>query len=599
MAAIVGFLNTTERPQQPTEQRWHEAAAAIVSRSTADPVELNAASTRIHFRGKASHCALDENGLSVVIDGQIDNLHSLLGEGRLTRAGPAAQLRELFLEHGTDLFGKLTGDFALVLVSHEDREVHLVRDRFGTRGLFFAKVPGGWCWASEIKGLMPFVDRPTLDRRGLAEVLHYRWLVGDRTLVAQVHRVVSGAVVTLGDSAQAEQKSHWAFPWNAQATVDGIDAWVERTESALDDYLQRRISESSSVAVFLSGGVDSSLLAAMSARHSDQCFLITPTWAQHEDPEVPRAKQFAQHLGLEHRIVAIPDEFIESFFPELIWRMEQPPRHWSSFAWPPVAEALADYDTAVYGEGAGTLFGPGRRFIRKYTDAYRRISSVPRGLLAPVAKFMPNSTLRQKHRRWLLNKTPPEMAMRYYGTLSMRSELTRSLRDVAGYENVNETTASLHMSRELDPIRRYQQILIYTIISSHMDEKDRIFTPYETRVITPFLSPGSVAVTAELPNEYKLRGDTAKPVLRDLSERFYPRDWIYAPKLGLPTPKTAWLEGPLRSRVDRMRRGDSPVSSVFGTKSLRPLRMSQDDEAIFTLICIDEFVERFLGSGSI
>ena len=140
---------------------------------------------------------------------------------------------------------------------------------------------------------------------------------------------------------------------------------------------------------------------------------------------------------------------------------------------------------------------------------------------------------------------------------------------------------------------------MYTLISSHMEKMDRFFTPKGIRVLTPFMSPEAVRVAAELPSEYKLRGSTTKPILRDLAETFYPRDWIYAPKLGFPTPKTHWLNGPLRQRVDTMRRGDTPVSSLFGSKAIRSLRTPADYEAIWTLLCIDEFVEQFLGRGSI
>ena len=217
MAAIVGIQRLRGNSQPIAQSRWHEATTAMASRSRIDPVELVAGSTRVQYRGPSSNCLLDEHRLSVLIDGHIDNLSELLKGRHLLEASPARQVRDLYQNLGQKLFELLTGDFALAVVSHETGRTYLVRDRFGSRSLFSAALPQGWCWASEIKGLTPFLEHPSLDRRGLAEVLHYRWLVGDRTLVAEVRRVLAGTFITLGDSASPEPQKCWSIPWNPSA----------------------------------------------------------------------------------------------------------------------------------------------------------------------------------------------------------------------------------------------------------------------------------------------------------------------------------------------------------------------------------------------
>jgi asparagine synthase (glutamine-hydrolysing) len=126
-----------------------------------------------------------------------------------------------------------------------------------------------------------------------------------------------------------------------------------------------------------------------------------------------------------------------------------------------------------------------------------------------------------------------------------------------------------------------------------METMDRLFVPADIDVITPFIAEELVELGIRLPVEYKLIDGGAKPVLKALAKRHFPAELVEAPKLGFPTPTVRWLSGPLADRVARLKTGKTAMSRVLGPDVIQAMRMPDDYEAIWTLICMDELVDQF------
>jgi asparagine synthase (glutamine-hydrolysing) len=158
----------------------------------------------------------------VLLDGRLDNTEELiksLSSMQVNPRGPA-HLIACLANEGRRFLPTLKGNFAMVIVNIREASMLLVRDRFGTKPLTYAQIDGyGWCCASEAKMLLPLLDQPKIERAALPEVVYYRWLVGDLTLVEGIKQVLPASAVTLENGREPEVSAYWRLRFEPRAEV--------------------------------------------------------------------------------------------------------------------------------------------------------------------------------------------------------------------------------------------------------------------------------------------------------------------------------------------------------------------------------------------
>ena len=197
-AAIVGIL-ASDAVREVQSSRWESSIDRSASRSPREVTRLAYPLFAAAYRGAPGGFFHDADW-TVLLDGYVDNLQSLAKIHELTsvagQSAPAHTLARLISIEDTPLLAKLTGSYAVALVRNGTGETLLVRDRFGTKPLFYARLGSGWVWASEIKCICPLLERAELDEEGLRQSIHYRYMVGD-TLVKGVRQVMPASFVHL------------------------------------------------------------------------------------------------------------------------------------------------------------------------------------------------------------------------------------------------------------------------------------------------------------------------------------------------------------------------------------------------------------------
>jgi asparagine synthase (glutamine-hydrolysing) len=593
MAAILGAI--FENGSGPAVEQWSAAVGTLSERSRHELTEVRTGNLAIAFRGSAHKQHVDEAGITVLLDGYVDNIPRLITRfGLEPRAESVpASLSRLFKAAGEELFRHLSGEHVLSFIDHASGRVHLLRDRTGDRPLYFARVEGGWAWASECKMLMPLMQRRQLDAAGFGESMHYKMLIGDRTLFAGIGQLVTScfAVVT-ADANEIVSTPYWQLRLNPVAPTETLEWWVDQTDAALRTVLARTIRPGSKVGVFLSGGVDSSLLARYVADVAPDCVLITPTWTDFNDQEVPRAREYARLLDREHRVLVYDQSKVAELFPYLVNRFEQPSRNFHALTLAAMVPDLAEFDSVIYGDAADTYFGPdGLRYLRNYQakrNSIRPIAPVVRALAGLAPEYSNKARAVRKIAQW-------EVAdlVRHYGRIEHSRFLTDRLHSMNLDVEPNRRITDLFYSKDQPTYEAFQTMAVYTAVVCHMETMDRLFVPADIDVITPFIAEELVELGIRLPVEYKLIDGGAKPVLKALAKRHFPAELVEAPKLGFPTPTVRWLSGPLADRVARLKTGKTAMSRVLGSDVIQALRMPDDYEAIWTLICMDELVDQF------
>ncbi len=537
----------------------------------------------------------------MVLDGFIDNLRTLARSSGdlddLDTEHDARLIACLFARAGEAMFTAFTGSFSLAIVTRETGEVVLARDRFGDRPLFYGAVRGGWAWASEIKSLCPLLDRVALDPEGLRQAIHYRYVLGD-TLINGVGQVMPASVVRLAADRIPVETQSWKLKLRSSGTSGNLDSWADRVDAGLDACFARLRDRYRDVAILLSGGIDSSLLAAKAARSGFRtCVALTARWPG-DNPELEAAASVARHVGIEHRVIEIGESHIERMFPWIVWRLEEPPRHYNSFVLARLFGAASGrFDTLLSGHAADALFGPpGIIGLAAFRRRRSQLEFMPELLKRYLASLLRNSGEgRIGNLKQYLAIDEHEFTREFFRIRYRGPE------DVLLRQAGASAPSRRFVERFYDPLEsaaeRFQRFDLYTFNQSHTQVYDRLGAPFGICVTMPFLSPELVDVAGELPSRFKADGRSAKPVLKRLAARFYPEEWIYRPHQGFPTPTSHWLEGALESWRRALSDDRTESRGVVNVAAIQA-DAHRNYEAIWTAMTLEMFCRQFVdGDG--
>jgi asparagine synthase (glutamine-hydrolysing) len=540
--------------------------------------------------------------LLILLDGTVENLSELGAEDPAVtpaETGDAAILARLFARQGDELLPRLEGSYSLVVADLQSGDVLLARDRFGSRPLFYAPCAEGMAWASEIKSLWPLTGSPELDPEGLRQAIHYRYVIGD-TMLRNVSQVLPASAVRLAPGRPPVERRYWRLAFEPAHPGEGLDAWADRVDSGLDAFMARLGNRHSRVGILLSGGVDSTLLA-LKARQAGfrDCVALTARWPG-ENPELEIASAIAKRIGIEHQVVDIDESRFERLLPWIVWRLEELPRHYSSFVLACLFEHAAPRcETILHGHSADVMFGPpDAAAISTFNRRRRMLGVIPRPLRRLLAARLPYNDNRQIHR------------LRQYLELDEHGYLKSQF--AIEYGRARAPVKDLHFrprgpsARALeqfyeagDPaVERMQRLDTYTFNQSHFAALDRLSAPLGVPITTPFLSREMIAIARELPSEFKVIGTLTKPVLKRLMARSFPHEWVYRRKQGFPTHTTRWLTGPLARWRHMLGDERTRARGLLSLRRKRHADVGPHYETVWGAICLEIFCRQFLdGDG--
>ena len=264
------------------------------------------------------------------------------------------------LIEGTHFIQKLNGYFSVIVISKAGEAIRILANRSGGLRLYFHESTDQITISSSLINLTNRLTAPKLDYISLREELEFRWLTSERSLVADIQQLQPGSFCDLAFTPSREPKIqyYWKFPARPKLKLP-TERHVENVFNNLTDTLHNLIRPNAKIAVLLSGGVDSTLLAGM-LKHLNYNFVaFSHRSTRHNNPELDDAINFAESLNVEHRIIEISDEEIQEVFHKTTEIIEQAPRFQSSLILYKLFEAMSgEFDQVLYGEGADTLYAP-------------------------------------------------------------------------------------------------------------------------------------------------------------------------------------------------------------------------------------------------
>lgn len=423
----------------------------------------------------------------------------------------------------------------------------LRRDRFGAKPLFFAPLGAGWIVASEAKLLTPFLPSVKINRVALSDAVNYRWVLGRDFLLDPITQVPAGADVVLRRGAAPDISFPRALTFEPEPAHEPIGAWRDRTEAALRAALRHAAQASGELAILVSGGVDSSVLAALARAERLPARGYVVRFEGFESPELERAREVARRLDLPVEEVVVGPVRLADRLSEMVWRLEQPPRHPNNVALEALFEMIRSrHGVVVHGEGAEMMFGLADHYRVGQFAFKRRIVAALLGRrewpgLRRRLEARGGAAVRMLR---LLESSVAEFALRldeiHYSPAARRA--------LAPLSDHRVPCPDLRALIPGDAAPTHEQLQAYqaaTFLQCSLVRLDRLASPLGLSVSLPFLSRDVVDVATHLPTRYKTIGRLGRPVLRDICDRYLPPHVSRWPKMGFVTPDRAWVLGPV------------------------------------------------------
>jgi asparagine synthase (glutamine-hydrolysing) len=461
------------------------------------------------------------------------------------------------------------------------------RDRLGIKPLYYFWDGSVFAFASEIKALLahPAISA-AFQESNLAEYLAFGYVSSEETLFRNIRKLMPGHTLTLRFSEPAPQpdiRRYWDVQHSSEEAQSSTE-WISECRRRLEEAVQTRLMADVPLGVFLSGGVDSSAIAALVKRMTSEPVKTFAVGYQ-EAPysELGYARQVAGQIGTEHREVVIGMEDFFNALPQLVWHEDEP------IAWPSSVSlyfvsklAVEDVKVVLTGEGSDELFAGYERYHRYLWNrkglAWYRFA--PAGARAWVRRNLAESdahsaSLRRKLRHTFLGRSDSVESLHldnFYCAFSedeQGSLLRQPAAKGSAYRNFfhywNATASA-------DPLWRmlYSDQKTYLVELLMKQDQMSMANSIESRV--PFLDHYFVEFAARVPDAMKLHGGTTKYILKKAVEGLLPREIVYRRKMGFPTPLRDWLMDARSERLfDLLRSRDGLLDTYVDRAALERL----------------------------
>ncbi len=444
----------------------------------------------------------------------------------------------LYEEYGPKFLQKINGQYAIAIWDTKTKSLFLARDRMGIRPLYYAFINGNFVFSSEIKALMAIENfSPEIDEVVLKEVFTYWGPLSPRSIFKNVYELPPGSFLHFqNDNVKIE--TYWKLDFPEQKIEKTEDEYIDEFEDLLINASQIRLRADVPVGAYLSGGLDSSTIAAVIQQFSDaplETFSIQFSNPQFDEKEFQN--QMVNSLRVNHHSFTCTPEDIGSIFPDVIWHTETPVLRTSPAPMYLLSQLVHKnhYKVVLTGEGADEILGGYdifkenfiRRFIAKDLDSKLRPKLI-QALYPEIPQLSQNASFLQA----FFMKDIQQTNSPYYSHHLRWSNTARSLRffkdsnasdPLSSYEYPVPIPAEFH---SWNPLAQAQFLEMTTFLAPYLlsSQGDRMAMANSVEGRYPFLDYRMVEFANKLPSTYKLRGLQEKWILRQFAKKLLPKE---------------------------------------------------------------------------
>jgi len=521
----------------------------------------------------------DETGVVIIFNGEVYNFREL--RAALIIAGKKFKSKtdtevilHLYNCHGRSMLGMLDGMFSIAIWDPQKQSLLLARDGLGIKPLYFFESDDGFAFASEIKSIKCFTAVNGVDCLAIKNYLTYQWCPGEQTAFHGVKKVGPGELLEISKGRINERRQWYVNPLLKPAlsskTVPELRFSLQKT---IKSSVTKQIAADAEIGVFLSGGLDSSLIAALASEEKPdiRCLTIRPLGDQEEGfvEDIGYAKKVAKHLDVDLEVIEVDEDMLVDGLEHMVYHLDEPiadPAAFNLYLMCVKAREIG-LKGMLSGVGGDDVFSGYRRHQALYYSSM--IDCFPvyaRNLLGEIPTWgLAKSILPRRALKFLksYDDNINQRLINYFhwaDTTTIDSLFTKDFQSAAENSVSTDTMGSFlegldnsldHLTKALLLEQRFflgDHNLIYT-------DKMSMAAGIEVRV--PFLDQDLLKLASTIPSEYKQSRSCGKWILKQVALNYLPNSIVNRPKSGLGLPIRSWFKGKMYQQM----------SDIFGSKS--------------------------------
>ncbi|HET7694274.1 MAG TPA: asparagine synthase (glutamine-hydrolyzing) [Vicinamibacterales bacterium] len=510
--------------------------------------------------------ANEDGTVWTVFNGEIYNFAEVRAEltalGHRFRTGSDTEI----IVHGYEQWGercveRFRGMFAFAVWDAKARRLMLARDRVGVKPLYYAELPGrGLVFGSELKSLLEDPEVPREWRPDAIDAfLTLLYIPAPATIYAGIHKLEPGHVL-IAEKGTVRTSRYWDLTFTGDGDARREADYLEELDALLRESVALRQIADVPLGAFLSGGIDSSAVAAYMVETSPRPPVTISVGFEHAAyDELSHARRVAEHLGCEfHPRTVTPD--IVSLLPKLAWHFDEPFADSSAVPTYYVSKAARELVTvALSGDGGDELWaGYARHRVERWEQTARATLGAAAPLAGRLAQALPLSVKGARSLRHLAADPAQAYALKHaYGMFEPQAKARLYSGDFAARvrhaDPFDTFRAAYRRCRSLDPLDRGLYVDVHTyMVDDILTKVDRMSMAVSLEAREPLLDHRLLEFAARVPTSLKLKEGRGKHLLRRALERKVPREILERGKQGFEAPIGEWLRGPLAPMADAL-----------------------------------------------
>jgi asparagine synthase (glutamine-hydrolysing) len=559
-----------------------------------------------------------EKNLCIVFNGEIFNFlelkNELLQEGYLfDNSSDTEVILQLYQKEGENAFQRLNGFFAFVLYDKNLNKVFIVRDRYGIKPLYIHQNEDSLFFASELKALMEFPIPKEFDNASIGLFFNLNYLPPNISIYKNVQPFPVAHYMVI-DFLQNKILPYYELKPKNPLNLDYESAQKKLLE-ILEDSIKKRLISDVPLGVFLSGGIDSSVIATLAAKHQKHLKTFSIGFENPLYDETYYAKLVAQKSQTEHIIFTLRmEELYENLF-EVLNYLDEPFADASAINFYILSKYTKKHVTvALSGDGADELFGGYSKHLGEYQARKNHFINKILKLFQPILNLTPSN--RNSHfgrKLWQLQKYAKGLnqapAERYWNWCSVYEENELNQLLTIDYHKIYFTKIKNFYTQNLTQNSTMNDVLLadlQLVLAGDMLVKgDRMSMANSLEVRLPFLDYRLVDFVNALPPDYKVFGNMRKRILQDASKSILPAELYNRPKQGFEVPLKDWFCGPMKSYLQTEILNEEFVQEqgIFHFNKLKELcsivwegKNTKEDWTLWAVVVFQHWYKKFYQS---
>jgi len=524
-------------------------------------------------------------------------------------------LPHLYTEYGDALLEHVGGMFVFALWDKKKKRLLIARDRFGEKPLYYGIFGGKLIFGSEPKTLLKHPDvTPELDLEALRQYLSFDYVPAPLSIYKGISKLPAAHKMVL-ENGEVTIARYWSLSFKKPARTPSIKEASQHVKDLLSDAVRRQLVSDVPLGILLSGGVDSSTVAAFAVQHaSEKVKTFSIGFEEDSFDESKFAREVARHLGTEHYEDRLSVETAADLIGEIGHWLDEPLSDASLLPTFLLSRFVRRHVTvALGGDGGDEIFaGYPMYYGHKMAQIYDALPAfVRKSVIEPVVNSLPvsskNLSFDYKAKRFVAAASYDTVTRHHswFGSFSIgeqehlltREVLTNTSADI--YRGAKDLLATCDAESRLEQMQFLD--MNFYMAEDILTKVDRASMAVSLEVRAPFLDPRVAEYAACLPPEYKLRGNKGKYILKEAVKDLLPKTILQRPKKGFGIPVAEWLRGKLNPLLRDMlsperlkRQGLFDPAYVGKLAAEHEQKKASHHKELWTLLIFQLWYENFL-----